>query len=314
MTPSHALVTGGAGFIGSHVARTLLERGSRVTVLDNLAVGRREVVPDGARFVHGDIRDERAVADALDGVDVVFHLAAQVTIRGSFDRFYEDLDTNVMGTARLLKAVDPSAIKWFVLASSMAVYADAPAPAPIPESHPTDPVSPYGIGKLAAESVSRQILSARGIPFTALRYFNTFGPGQTYTPYVGVITIFVTRLIAGEPPVVFGDGEQRRDFVHVQDIADGTTAAPGRAPGTYNLGTGQGTSLNALAALLTDRLAPALTPVHAPAQAGELRYSIADIGAARRALGYNPSRTLEREIDGVIADVRSRSTARPPRP
>jgi UDP-glucose 4-epimerase len=147
---SHALVTGGAGFIGSHLTRALLASGRGVTVLDNLSVGRREAVPEGARFVHGDVRDPRAVADALDGVDAVFHLAAQVTIRGSFDRFYEDLDTNVMGTARLLQAVDPSRVRWFVLASSMAVYADTPAPQPIDEQHATRPLSPYGIGKLTA--------------------------------------------------------------------------------------------------------------------------------------------------------------------
>ena len=307
MTFSHALVTGGAGFIGGRLTRALLASGRQVTVLDNLSVGRRDVVPERARFVHGDIRDARAVADALTGVDCVFHLAAQVTIRGSFDRFYEDLDTNVMGTARLLAAADPAAIKWFVLASSMAVYADASSPAPVSESHPTAPLSPYGIGKLAAEGVARQILDARGIPFTAVRYFNTFGPGQTYTPYVGVITIFVTRLLRGESPVIFGDGEQQRDFVHVDDIAAGTLAAPGRTPGTYNLGTGRGTSLNELARLLVQRIAPTRTVSHAPAQAGELRFSVADISAARRALGYAPARSLQADLDAVIEDIRRRT-------
>ena len=307
MTFAHALVTGGAGFIGSHLTRKLLAAGRKVTVIDNLSVGRRGAVPDGARFVHGDIRDGKSIEAALDGVDCVFHLAAQVTIRGSFERFCEDLDTNVMGTARLLHAVDPSRIKWFTLASSMAVYADAPTPAPIPESHSTLPLSPYGIGKLAAEGVSRQILEARGIPFTALRFFNTFGPGQTYTPYVGVITIFVTRLLRGEAPVIFGDGEQRRDFVHVEDITDGVLATPGRPPGTYNLGTGRGTSLNELAALLTARINPALAATHGAAHAGELRFSVADITAARNALAYNPTRTLDTAIDGVIAEIRQRS-------
>jgi UDP-glucose 4-epimerase len=306
MTLSHALVTGGAGFIGSHLARQVLAAGRAVTIIDNLSVGRREAVPEGARFVHGDIRDEAAVAAALDGVDHVYHLAAQVTIRGSFDRFYEDLDTNVMGTARLLRMVDPARVEWFTLASSMAVYADAPTPAPIDETHPTQPLSPYGIGKLAAEGVARQILEARGIPFTAVRYFNTFGPGQTYTPYVGVITIFVTRLLRGEPITIFGDGEQQRDFVHVDDIAAGTLATAGRAPGTYNLGTGRGTSLNQLATLLIDRLGPGTHAQHAPPQAGELRFSVADISAAQRALAYQPTRTLERDIDSVIADIRGR--------
>lgn len=304
-TGAHALVTGGAGFIGSHLTRALLAKGRQVTVLDNLSVGRREVVPAGARFVHGDLRDEAAVTDALSDVDCVFHLAAQVTIRDSFNRFYEDLDTNVMGTARLLRALDPDKVKWFTLASSMAVYADAPSPAPIAESHSTQPLSPYGVGKLAAEGVARQILESRGIPFSAVRYFNTFGPGQTYTPYVGVITIFVTRLLRGEGITIFGDGAQERDFVHVDDIVAGTSATPGRPPGTYNLGTGQGTSLNQLAALVIERLAPGQNPTYAPAQAGELRYSVADITAARHALAYLPTRTLQHDLDDVIETVRA---------
>jgi UDP-glucose 4-epimerase len=307
-TFGHALVTGGAGFIGSHLTRALLATGRQVTVLDNLSVGRREVVPEGARFVHGDIRDGRAVSEALQGVDCVFHLAAQVTIRGSFERFYDDLDTNVMGTARLLKEVDPGAVKWFVLASSMAVYADTPAPRPIDENHLTQPLSPYGFGKLTAEGVSRQVLAGRGVPFTAVRFFNTFGPGQTYTPYVGVITIFVTRLLRGEAPVIFGDGAQQRDFVHVDDIVAGTMAAPGRTPGTYNLGSGRGTTLNDLARVLTERIDPALRPEHAPAPAGELRFSIADITAARAALSYQPTHTIEHDLDAVIADIRARSS------
>jgi UDP-glucose 4-epimerase len=188
----------------------------------------------------------------------------------------------------------------------MAVYSDAARPDPIDESHATRPLSPYGIGKLAAEGVARHILEARGIPMTALRYFNTYGPGQSYTPYVGVITIFVTRLIRGEAPVIFGDGEQQRDFVHVDDIAAGTLAGPGRTPGTYNLGTGHGLTLNRLAELLGSRLAPELRPRHAPPQPGELRFSVANIEAARRALDYQPTRTLEGEIDSIIADIRSR--------
>ena len=303
---SHALVTGGAGFIGSHLTRALLADGRRVTVLDNLSVGRPEVVPEGARFVHGDIRDEAAIADALSGVDCVFHLAAQVTIRGSFDRFHEDLDTNVMGTARLLRAVDRAHVKWFTLASSMAVYSDAVSPAPIDESHPKRPLSPYGVGKLAAEDVSHQILEARGIPFTATRFFNTYGPGQTYTPYVGVLTIFITRLLRGESITIFGDGEQQRDFIHVKDIVAGTMATPGREPGRYNLGTGKGTTLNQLAAMVLGKLAPGRQATHADAHAGELRFSVADISAARRALGFSPTRSLRQDLDDVIAWVRER--------
>ena len=308
---SHALVTGGAGFIGSHLTRALLADGKRVTVLDNLSVGRREAVPDAARFVHGDLRDDAALADALAGVDCVFHLAAQVTIRGSFDRFHDDLDTNVMGTARLLRAVNPAQVKWFTLASSMAIYSDAASAAPIDESHPMRPLSPYGVGKLAAEDVSQQILEARGIPFTAVRYFNTFGPGQTYTPYVGVLTIFITRLLRGESITIFGDGEQQRDFIHVSDIVAGTKATPGRTPGRYNLGTGRGTSLNQLAAMVLEKLAPGQRPLYASPPGGELRFSVANIEAARRELGFAPTRTLAADLDEVIAAIRQTLALRP---
>ena len=310
---SHALVTGGAGFIGSHLTRALLAQGQSVTVLDNLSVGRRDTVPAAARFVHGDIRDEAAVAEALQDVDCVFHLAAQVTIRGSFDRFHEDLDTNVLGTARLLRALDPRHIKWFTLASSMAVYADAASPAPIDEAHPKRPLSPYGVGKLAAEDVSSQVLDVRGIPFTALRFFNTYGPGQTYTPYVGVLTIFITRLLRGESITIFGDGEQQRDFVHVSDIVAGAMAAPGRTPGRYNLGTGRGTSLNQLAQMVLEKLGPDREPQHLPAAAGELRFSVADITAARNELGFAPRHSLTRDIDEVIAAVKRTFADSPPK-
>ena len=242
----HALVTGGAGFIGSHLTRALLAHGRQVTVLDNLSVGRREVVPEGARFVHGDIRDERAVADALHGVDCVFHLAAQVTIRGSFDRFYEDLDTNVMGTARLLQAVDPGA-RQVVRAGLVhgrlcrrrradADRREPPHAAAVAVRHR----QARGGRRVAADS-GRARHSVHGGALSS----TPSDPGQTYTPYVGVITIFVTRLLRGEAPVIFGDGEQQRDFVHVDDIVAGTHGGTGTTPGTYNLGTGRGTSLNA---------------------------------------------------------------------
>lgn len=304
---SHVLVTGGAGFIGSHVSRALLTRGLQVSVLDNLSMGRREAVPDGARLVVGDVRDRNAVAEALQGVDGVIHLAAQVTIRGSFERFYEDLDTNLMGTANIVRTLDPTRVRWFTLASSMAVYADMPGPAPVSETYATMPLSPYGVGKLAAEQVCRQMLAAIGVPLTVLRFFNTFGPGQSYTPYVGVITIFVTRLLRDQAPIIFGDGHQQRDFVHVTDICDGVVASLGRATGTFNLGSGRSRSLNALATLLADRLNPGVAIQHEPAREGELRFSVADIRAARETFGFAPSRSLETHLADVIADVRARS-------
>jgi UDP-glucose 4-epimerase len=177
---------------------------------------------------------------------------------------------------------------------------------PVSEGYSTEPLSPYGVSKLAAERVCRQMLGAAGIPLTVLRFFNTFGPGQTYTPYVGVITIFATKLLRGEAPQIFGDGEQQRDFVHVGDITDGVVRSLGRAEGTFNLGSGTPRTLNDLAALLIERIAPRIRAVHEPARDGELRFSVADIAAARAAFGYDPTRPLAAHLDEVIADIRKR--------
>lgn len=299
----HVLVTGGAGFIGTHVVARLLAIGHRVTVLDDLSVGTRERVPDGVPLLVGDVRDPRVHAEALVDVDAVVHLAARVTIRASLESFVDDADVNLLGTLRLVAACRGTPVRRFVLASSMAVYADSTPGNRVTEAHLLEPISPYGVSKLAAERIAAQVLPLAGVSFTALRFFNTFGPGQTYTPYVGVATIFATRLMQGQPITVFGDGEQERDFVHVADVADAVAASLTHAPGTYNVGSGTGTTVNALARMLIDRLAPGACPSHAPSQHGELRHSVADISAARRALGYAPSRTLAAHLDDVIGSV-----------
>ena len=237
-------------------------------------------------------------------VDCVFHLAARVSVRDSFRHFVEDLDINLMGTCNLLRCLAPNTIQRFVFASTMAVYADADGPIPMSEGHPLRPLSPYGIGKLSGESICTHVLKQKEIPFTALRYFNTFGPGQQFTPYVGVITIFVTRLLNGEEPEVFGDGGQRRDFVHVEDIVAGTIAALSGPIGVYNLGTGRSTSVLELAELLVERINPAVGISFAPVQAGELRNAIADISAAKKYLGYDPQRSLKRDVDSVIEYIK----------
>lgn len=310
-----ALVTGGAGFIGSHVGRLLIEQGWRVVVLDDLSMGTRERVPAGTRLIVGDVRDPLAVRDALQGVDVVVHLAAVVSIRASVEHFYRDAEVNLMGTVNLLNACAERGIGKFVYASSMAVYADSPTPEPINEAYRLDPISPYGVAKLAGEQYVLQVAGQFGFDAVALRYFNTYGAGQTFTPYVGVITIFIRRLLAGKAPVVFGDGEQRRDFVHVRDVAAATIAAAERdvTGVVLNVGTGIGTSVNEIAAMLCAKIAPDMSPVHGPAQPGELRNSIADIGQARTLLGFAPRCRLETDLDEVI-DQNQRVERRAPGP
>lgn len=298
-----ALVTGGAGFIGSHLVAALLDRGLDVTVLDDLSTGVADRLDRRVALVEGDVRDRAAVEAALPGVDCVFHLAARVTIRGSVEQFYEDVDQNLMGTANVLRSILGHPVRRFVLASSMAVYASATTDDPMPESFPCEPISPYGISKLASERLAAQVLARQGIDFTALRYFNTYGPNQTFTPYVGVITIFATMLRRGETPTIFGDGEQRRDFVHVDDVVAGTVAALDGPPGVYNLGTGHATSVNELAQALIDEIRPGTTPRYGPPQEGEPRCSVADIAAARRHLGYEPRRRLAVDLPAVVAAI-----------
>ena len=287
-----ALVTGGAGFIGSHLVRALLERGVEVSVLDDLSVGRRENVPPVAKFVKGDVRDARAVDEALAGVDCVFHNAAVVSVRASIERFVEDADVNLMGTLTLLSQMGAAGVRKAVLASSMAVYADSAEPLPLRESHPTEPLSPYGVAKLSAEHYWRTLCRHYGIEGTVLRYFNTYGPGQTLTPYVGVITIFINRLLGGESPLIFGDGEQRRDFVHVDDIVAANLLALERdaADRVFNVGTGRATTVNEIARELAELLAPGTKPSYAPAQPGEMRNAIADLSAIHEVLGFEPAR------------------------
>jgi len=273
-----ALVTGGAGFIGHHLAAALLARGLEVTVLDDLSVGRRENVPAGARFIQGDVRDPEAVTVALAGADCVFHEAAVVSIRASVEGFVRDADVNLTGTLNVLQCIADSGVRKAIFASSMAVYADSEQPVPLAEGAPLGPISPYGIAKLAAERYWLMLCAHHGLSGTVLRYFNTYGPGQTPTPYVGVITIFIHRLLRGEAPVVYGDGEQRRDFVHVDDVVAANLAAlEGEAGGlTLNVGTGRATTVNEIAQALIAELHPGLTARHAPAQEGEMRTGAGD--------------------------------------
>jgi UDP-glucose 4-epimerase len=199
-------------------------------------------------------------------------------------------------------------VRKIAFASSMAVYADSPKPEPISEEHPTEPLSPYGIAKLAAEKYCMRIARDNGVDCHVLRYFNTYGPGQTFTPYVGVITIFIRGLLRKERPMIYGDGEQRRDFVHVDDIvrANLLSLRSSVNHGVFNVGTGWATSVNEIAAMLCERIDPALAPYHVEAHPGELRYSIADIGRIATTLGYRPSAKLEDRIDEVIEYCKSK--------
>lgn len=302
MKDQRILVTGGAGFIGSHIVGELLESGYAVHVLDNLSVGKRENVPAGSRFFEGDILDPRVVSQALDGVDAVLHLAARVAIRDSLEHFYEDAQTNLMGTLNLLHHCGKSKIRKLIFASSMAVYGNSEEPKPIPESYVQRPISPYGLSKLAAEQYVLVLSRQLQMRCVSLRYFNVYGPRQSFTPYVGVITIFIQRLLRGMPPVIFGDGDQQRDFVYVGDIARASVLAlESDLDGeVLNVGTGVGTSVNQIAQLLIQHLGLQAKPVYREPHPGEIRHSIADISRIRRLLGFHPRTAFSEKIREVI--------------
>jgi nucleoside-diphosphate-sugar epimerase len=298
-----ACVTGGAGFIGRHLVRALLARGIAVTVLDNMSVGNAQGLPAAARLVKGDILDPSAVRHALEGCDLIFHLAARVAIRSSFDFVVEDTMTNVVGTASVLRAARQcGSVRKIITTSSMAVYADTPSPTPVTESHRTASISPYGISKLAAERLTHSMCATAGLDSVVLRLFNTYGPGQALSPYVGVVTIFVNKIRQNESPVIFGDGEQCRDFVHVEDVVAGFIAAMD-APvtgETFNIGSGVPRTVNWVLERINQVMGTSFPGRHVDPVPGELRNSIADIGKARRILAFEPRRMFDTSIVEVV--------------
>jgi UDP-glucose 4-epimerase len=299
-------VTGGAGFIGHHAVRALRKVDHEVAVVDNLSTGRGDRLPPEVPLQVADVLEDSGTRAILGcRPEAVLHLAARVTIRGSVDDFVEDARQNLMGTARALEAAIRAGARRFVLASSMAVYDDAPSGLLIGEDWPTIPSSPYGISKLAAEQLVHLMGRRSGISTLALRFFNTFGSGQRFTPYVGVITIFVHRILAGQPVVIYGDGNQTRDFVSVADVSRACVLAlQSTASGlSLNVGTGVGTTVNQVADLLRQRMGSRLPPEFAAPRAEETRNSVADITLVRRALGYEPGSGLADRIGEVIEDI-----------
>jgi nucleoside-diphosphate-sugar epimerase len=286
----------------------LLRKRIAVTVLDNLSVGRRENIPSSVPVVVGDILDTELVTQTLSRCDVVFHLAARVAIRSSFEFAVQDAMTNVAGTASVLRAArNARSIGKVITASSMAVYGDAPDQIPFPESLGTAPISPYGVSKLAAERLTHMMCREAGMQSVVLRLFNTFGPRQALSPYVGVITIFINKLLNEESPTIFGDGEQCRDFVHVQDVAAAFICAleADISDETFNIGSGAPRTVNQVLNSLNEIIGAHLPPQYVEAVSGELRYSVADITKARRLLGYEPAHNFNSSLRDLICEFQS---------
>jgi len=304
------LVTGGAGFIGSHTVDRFLADGFEVVALDDLRSGQLENINQHVgkrsfRFVRGDVRDSRLVKDWVSDVDSVVHLAALISVPESIKNPVLTNDVNVNGTLNLLRACVDFGVKRFVYASSCALYGDAES-LPIKEDCPARPESPYGVSKLVAENYVRTYQEDFGLETVCLRYFNVYGPRQVYSDYSGVITQFLSRLARNLPLIIFGDGEQTRDFVYIQDIVEANVLAlkcEEVAGEIFNIGAGVATTINQLASVLleiTNKTHLGIT--RSRPREGDIMHSVADISKARKKLGYSPKISLK---DGLGELTRS---------
>lgn len=290
------LVTGGAGFIGSHLVRALLERGGQVRVLDNLSTGSKANLSGlDINFIEGDIRDTTIVQDSIKDVDTIFHLAAFISVAGSMEDPLSCYEANLNGSLNVLMQASQAGVRRVVLASSAAVYGESEIP--VAENHPLNPQSPYAASKLAMEQAAKLFSKSFNLETVCLRFYNAYGPRQSPdSPYAAAIPKFIQVMLAGEPVTIHGDGRQTRDFVYVRDIveamllaADGDTI-DGRV---FNIAGGKSVPINELVETLQRFFPETPDPVFGPSRQGDLLFSEADISLAERALGYRPRIDLQ---------------------
>jgi nucleoside-diphosphate-sugar epimerase len=300
------LVTGGAGFIGSHLAEALIARGDTVRVADSFSTGNRRnlAVLDGrAELVEGDLADSVVAARAVAGMDYVLHQAAIPSVPRSVQDPLTSHRANIDATLQVLLAARAAGVRRVVYAASSSAYGDTPT-LPKHEDMPTSPLSPYALQKLVGEQYMRLFTSLYGLETVSIRYFNVFGPRQDpSSPYSGVIALFVTALLAGKAPTIIGDGAQTRDFTYIANVVDGVlraATAPNASGEVINVATGQQLSIKALAETLATIIGVSIPSVHAAARAGDVRDSLADISKARRLLGYEPTVGLEEGLRRTV--------------
>ena len=301
-----ALVTGGAGFIGSHLVDALVARGDDVVVLDDLSTGRVENVHDAAELIRGDVADEAVVAGAVEGCQVVFHEAALGSVARSVAAPLVSDRANVHGTLAVLQAAHLAGVRRVVLASSSSVYGGA-TQVPTAESAPLLPRSPYAVTKLTDEHYARVFWELHGLETVCLRYFNVFGPRQRPdSQYAAVIPLFIDALLSGNDPQVHGDGHQSRDFTYIADTVQANlcaSAAPAErcAGRAFNIARGRPASLLELLAILAAEVGVQATPSHVDPRVGDVRHSHADISAARHDLGYEPAVSFREGLARTLA-------------
>ena len=306
------LITGGAGFIGSHIARTVARAGERVRVMDDFSSGRPANLDDIAgeiELVHGDLRDVDAVARAADGVEVIYHQGAVPSVPRSVVDPRTTLDVGITGTLNVLLAARDAGARRVVFASSSSVYGDTPE-MPKREEMTPRPLSPYAISKLSAEQLCGVFTRLYGLETVALRYFNVFGPNQDPTSqYAAVIPKFIAAVAAGERPTIYGDGEQSRDFTYIDNVVDANlraATAPEAAGRVFNIASGRAITVNRMLALVGELLGKPAEAERVDPRPGDIRDSLADISAAREVLGYEPAVSFEDGLALTVAAFSSR--------
>ena len=300
---NNALITGGAGFIGSHLVEALLSAGCKVTVLDNLSTGNLlnlEPVMDKITFYKNDIRELKMLEKAAEGCDVIFHLAAVVAVQQTISNPVESTMINDIGTLNVLEAARAKNVRRVVLASSCAVYGDDPR-LPKEETMTPRPASPYAVHKLSAEHYARVYFDLFGLETVSLRFFNVYGPRQDpSSPYSGVISIFMAKAASNQVPVIYGDGNQSRDFVYVKDVVKANLLAAGTdylAGNVLNIGTGSYVLINRLWELIASLGGQSLAPRYEPARSGDILHSVAGMELTRSILNFKNDFTLEQGLE-----------------
>lgn len=284
------LVTGGAGFIGSHLVDRLIGEGHKVFVIDNLSSGKRENLNPKAKFYQADIQDQK-ISNIFkkEKPEIVFHYAAQIDLRKSVEKPIEDAKINILGSLNILENCKKFKIKKIVFASTGgAMYGEAKI-LPTPEDYPTNPPSPYGIAKLTIEKYLNYYYQIFGLPYVALRLANVYGPRQNSKGEAGVIAIFCDKMLKGEQPIIYGNGEQSRDFVFVDDVAEANILAmKSKKVGIFNIGTGKETDINAIFEKTKKLTGAKCKKIHIPAKIGEQRRSYLDYSRIKKELGWQP--------------------------
>jgi UDP-glucose 4-epimerase len=304
----NVLVTGGAGFIGSHVVDRLVNDGHQVRIIDNLSSGKLENIQDHlasgrVKFEAGDIRNSNVMAKNLEGIEAVVHLAAIISVPLSVKNPSLTFDTNFSGTLNMLQLSANKGVRRFIFASSCAVYGD-PASLPITEAEMTKPISPYAESKLKAEQACLELSGKHILESVVLRFFNVYGPRQANNEYSGVITRFIERIKQELPLIIYGNGAQTRDFVNVKDVVGAIVASITRAKAEgeiLNIGTGKPTSVNELAKTVTELAGAKSQIIYKEKRVGEIENSFADITKAKRLLDFEPSVSLKEGLRDLIA-------------